>query len=174
MYRLFSIARAAAVAALALGAGALLTPAPAEAQGRHGFSHGGDRFAGGGRSAGPRMRGHHRQFSHRGVSSREFAPRVHGRHAVGQRFGVRPSVSRHNWRPAYNARPVYHHRRGNNRYWPVAAGVGLGVLGAAAVANSGYYYTHANSYPTQCWREQRSLRDGFGNRVINVRVCPEY
>ncbi len=83
-------------------------------------------------------------------------------------WGPRPG-----WRPAYYNRGWY----GGN-YWPAAAGVGLGLVGAAAIANSGYYYAnngyYANGYAQQCWLERRTVRTGYGPRVINVRVCPHY
>jgi hypothetical protein len=178
---MFSIARAAAVAAVALGTGALLTPAPAEAQGRHGYSAGGGARVGGGvRVSGPRMGAGGRV----GIAPRGYAPRVAGsgfraagyRHPgyrPGFRPGVRPVV-RPGWRPAYHNRGWY---RGG--YWPAAAGVGLGIVGAAAIANSGYYYAndgyYSNGYAAQqCWLERRTVRTSYGPRVINVRVCPHY
>lgn len=177
MKNLLNIARTAAVAAFALGIGALLTPAPAEAQNRHGFSHGGGNHRiHGGRVARPHMgiapRVSHRQrdFSHR-VSHRHsgFAPR-----AVAYRGGAyRPAVRHAGWHHGqqWSHRPL---RRSHNRHWPVAAGLGLGLVGAAAVANSGYYYTSGGYSPQQCWLERRTVRAHYGHRVINVRVCPVY
>ncbi len=173
MKNLFNIARVAAVAAFALGAGALLTPAPAEAQGRHGYSAGGGARFGGGRVSAPRMGIAPRM----GYGQRGFAPRIAGPRVVGSRVagyrhgyrpGVRPGVRPGNWRP----RPYY--RGGRYPYWPVAAGVGLGLVGAAAVANNGYYYADGGYGAQQCWLERRTVRANYGRRVINVRVCPVY
>jgi hypothetical protein len=179
MNRMFSIARAAAFAALALGAGALLTPAPAEAQGRHGYSGGGGARFAAGRVAAPRMGVAPRMGIRGGYGPRVAAPgfRAAGYRYPGYRPGVRPGfrpVVRPGWRPAYYNRGWY----GGN-YWPAAAGVGLGLVGAAAIANSSYYYANdgyygAAAYPQSCWLERRTVRTGHGARVINVRVCPHY
>ena len=94
MKNLFNIARVAAVAAFALGAGALLTPAPAEAQSRHGYSAGGGARFAGGRAVAPRMGIAPRAgFRQRGFAPRSDAPRV-----ASSRPGVRPG----HWGP----RPV--------------------------------------------------------------------
>ncbi len=165
MKNLFNIARVAAVAAFVLGGGALLTPAPAEAQSRHGFSAGGGARHHGGRIARPHM-GVAPRVSHR---QRAFAPR-----SFAHRGGVyRPGVRHTGWNhaPQWGHRPL---RRSHNRHWPVAAGVGLGLVGAAAVANSGYYYAGGGYRQQQCWLERRTIRANYGHRVINVRVCPVY
>ncbi len=166
MKNLFNIARAAAVAAFAFGAGVLFTPAPAEAQNRHEYSYGGGQHRfGGQRVARPHMGVTHR-VSHR---QRGFAPR-----AVAHRGGIyRPAVRHVGWNQGqqWGHRPV---RRNHNRHWPVAAGVGLGLVGAAAVANSRYYYTSGGYSPQRCWLERRTVQAHYGHRVINVRVCPVY
>lgn len=167
--RLFSIARTAAVAAFTLGSIALLAPAPAEAQHRHGYSQGGGARYHGGRIARPHM-GVAPRVSHR---QRDFAPRGFAHRGGVYRPGVyRPGVRHPGWvaGPNWGHRPI---RRHHNRHWPVAAGVGLGLVGAAAVANSGYYYA-GSGYQQQCWLERRTVRGHYGHRVINVRVCPTY
>jgi len=166
----FRIARVAAVAALAVAAGALFTPAPAEAQHRHGYSVDG-------RYVDARARHHARRHAHR-----DYAPRV----AAHQ--------PRHSWRERHRAV----HRNNRNNLWPVAAGVGLGVVAATAIANSrpryvqqphypsayntnayytNAYYTdprYANAYNGECWLEQRTVNTGYDRRVMTVRVCPHH
>ncbi|MDP2358171.1 MAG: hypothetical protein Q8M31_19205 [Beijerinckiaceae bacterium] len=168
MRNLFNIARVAAVAAFALGAGALLTPAPAEAQGRQGYSAGGGARFSGGRVSAPRMGVAPRM----GYSQRGVAPRVSGYRPV-VRSGVRPVV-RHGVRPGVWRPGRSYSRGGRYPYWPAAAGVGLGLVGAAAVANSGYYYANGGYGAQQCWLERRTIRTNYGRRMINVRVCPVY
>jgi hypothetical protein len=159
MIRLFSIARAATVAALALGAGALLAPAPAEAQSRQGFSTGGARMGSVGRVAGPRM-GTAPRMSYRAprgyAPTRAVAPRVVTYRHSGYRPGVRPL-------PRYDRR----YRGGYYPYWPAAVGVGVGLASASYYANSGYY-------TQQCWTEHRTVRTTHGPRLMRVRVCPIY
>lgn len=185
--RMFSVARAGAFAALAVGAGALLAPAPAQAQYRYGYA-GDGAFPDGRAYAPPRP------------ADRAYAPRVSGYRPAAYRPPVRAAY--HAPRPASRAahRPVY---RSSRNPWPVVAGVGLGVVAGAAIANSrpryaqpayypqpqvanGYhangYYTdaryagagYANAHGGQCWLEQRKVHAGFERRVMTVRVCPHY
>ncbi|MFN3891835.1 MAG: hypothetical protein ACK4MV_15680 [Beijerinckiaceae bacterium] len=176
MVRLFSIARTAALAALALGAGALFTPGPAEARNGYGAPGGGVRFAGA-RVAAPRMA----MAPRIAYGGRNYAPRI----AAGYRTaGYRPGVRPPGWGPrppGWRPRPPYYRGGwygGYYPYWPAAAGVGLGVIGAAAIANTGYYYAndgyYADGYAQQCWLERRAVRTNYGRRVINVQVCPAY
>ena len=161
MKNLFNIARVAAVATFAFGAGTLLTPAPAEAQNRQGYSSGGGARFDSGRVAAPRMG----IASRAGFNQRSFAPRGYAPRVSGYRPGIRPG--------GYRPRPAYY-RGGRNAYWPAAVGLGLGLVGAAAVANSGYYYANGGYGAQQCWLERRTIRANYGHRVINVRVCPAY
>lgn len=53
-----------------------------------------------------------------------------------------------------------------------AAAVGLGILGAAAIAGAAGAYER-DAYPRECWVEARPVYDRWGNYLgdRNTRVC---